>query len=145
MVASSADIEPVGVHEIRPVDEESWHAHTSTMADGFGMPLDLVRSVLPVALATSRDYAAFTAHIDGTVVSTSALVVSDGVAGVYNVATPQAYRGRGFGGATTRAAVAEGMRRGCALTTLQSSAMGYPLYRDMGYRTVVEWRSYTGS
>ena len=145
MVASSADIDGVGDCEIRQVDEGSWHAHISTIANGFGMPLDLVESVIPAALATSSDYAGFNAYLHGTVVSTSALVVSDGVAGVYNVATPEAYRGRGFGGATTRAAIAEGLRRGCAHTTLQASDMGYPLYAEMGYRTVVQWRNYTGA
>lgn len=108
------------------------HAHIATIADGFGMPLDLVESVIPADLATSRDYAGFNAYLDGTVVSTSALVVTDGVAGVYNVATPEAYRGRGFGGATTRAAIAEGLRRRCTYTTLQTSEMGYPLYAEMG-------------
>ena len=145
MVAASADIGDVGDYEIAQVDESSWHAHVSTMAAGFGMPLDLVESVMPAALATSRDYAGFNAYLDGTVVSTSALIVSDGVAGVYNVATPEAYRGRGFGGATTRAAIAEGLRRGCAYTTLQASEMGYSLYAEMGYRTVVQWRNFIGA
>lgn len=145
MVASSAQVGGVGDVEIRQVDETSWAAHISTMADGFGMPLDLLKIVLPSALATSSAYAAFNAYLDGSVVSTSALVVSNGVAGVYNVATPEAYRGRGFGGATTRAAIAEGLRRGCAYTTLQASDMGYRLYADMGYRTVTRWCHYAST
>lgn len=145
MVAASADIGGVGDYEVVPVNESSWHAHVATMADGFGMPLDLVESVMPVALATSRHYAGFNASVNGTVVSTSALIVSHGVAGVYNVATPEAYRGRGFGGATTRAAVAEGVRRGCTHTTLQASEMGFSLYAEMGYRTVIQWRNFVGA
>jgi len=145
MVALSTHIDGVSDVEIRQVDAVSWPAHISTMAHGFGMPLDLLRTVVPSTLATSRDYAAFNAYLDGSVVSTSALVVSDGVAGVYNVATSEAYRGRGLGGATTRAAVAEGLRRGCAYTTLQASEMGYRLYAQMGYRTVIRWCHYTGT
>src|SRR5829696_548447 len=145
MVASCADIDEVGDWEVRLVNEGAWHAHLSTMADGFGMPLGLLESVIPAALATSRDYAGFNAYLDGSVVSTSALVVSDGVAGVYNVATPEAYRGRGFGGAATRAVVAEGLRRGCTYTTLQSSEKGYSLYAGMGYRTIAQWRSYAST
>ena len=76
MVASSADIGEVGDYDIGQVDQGTWHAHISTMADGFGMPLELVEAVIPMALATSRDYAGFNAYFDGTVVSTSALVVS---------------------------------------------------------------------
>ena len=145
MVASSADIEEVGDWSIRLVDEGSWPTHVETIADGFGMPLDLVESLIPATLARNREYAGFIAHLDGIAVSTAALVVSNGVAGVYNVATPQAYRGRGFGGATTRAAIAEGLRRGCGHTTLQASEMGYPLYAEMGFRTVTQWRNYTGA
>ena len=146
MVAASTDIDAaVGDCEVRQVDERAWHDHISTIADGFGMPLDLVESLIPAALSTSHEYAGFNAYSDGKVVSTSALIVIDGVAGVYNVATPAAYRGRGFGGATTRAAVVEGLRRGCAYTTLQASEMGYSLYAEMGYRTVVEWRNYNGT
>ena len=145
MVASSAQVGGVGDVEIRQVDEVSWPAHISTMAEGFGMPLDLLETVMPSALVTSPAYAAFNAYLDGSVVSTSALIVSNDVAGVYNVATPEAYRGRGFGGATTQAAVAEGLRRGCAYTTLQASEMGYRLYAQMGYRTVVQWCHYTGT
>ena len=145
MVAACGDIHEVGDYEITQVDAGSWHDHISTIASGFGMPLDLVESLIPAALSTSGEYAGFNAYADGTVVSTSALIVSEGVAGVYNVATPEAYRGRGFGGATTRAAVVEGLRRGCAYTTLQASEMGYSLYAQMGYRTVVEWRNYTST
>lgn len=145
MVASSAQVGEVGDVEIRQVDEVSWPAHISTMAAGFGMPLDLLDVVMPSAIAASPAYAAFNAHLDGAVVSTAALVVSDGVAGVYNVATPAAYRGRGFGAATTRAAIAEGLRRGCTYTTLQASEMGYQLHANMGYRTVIQWSHYAGT
>ena len=111
MVAPTGDIEEVGDWSIRLVDEGSWHDHVETIANGFGIPLDLAESLIPATLAASGEYAGFIAHLDGIAVSTATLVVSDGVAGVYNVATPQAYRGRGFGGAATRAAVAEGLQR----------------------------------
>jgi predicted acetyltransferase len=65
------------------------------------------------------------------------------VAGIYNVATPAAFRNRGLGEATTRAAVAEGQRRGCVMSTLQASEMGYPIYERMGFRTATTWTSLT--
>lgn len=89
------------------------------------------------------DYAVFNAYHEGTVASTATLIVSGHVAGIYNVATPESFRRRGFGDAATRAAVHEGGRRGCAVATLQSSEMGYGVYERMGFRTVTFWRSIT--
>jgi ribosomal protein S18 acetylase RimI-like enzyme len=71
--------------------------------------------------------------------------VSDTVAGVYNVATPEAFRRRGLGEATTRAAVAEGRNRGCVISTVQASDLGYRIYERMGFRTAVAWQSLASS
>ena len=83
------------------------------------------------------------AYVDGEVASTAALIVSGDVAGIYNVATPERFRRRGLGEATTRAAASEGERRGCRIATLQASAIGYPIYERKGFRTAVRWRSLT--
>jgi GNAT superfamily N-acetyltransferase len=114
------------------------------MAEGFGMPTDLVRQLLDVSLLATEGYAAVLAFVDGAPASTAALMVTDDIAGIYNVATPDRFRRRGLGEATTRAAVAEGARRGCTVTTLQASEMGYPTYERMGYRTVARWLTFTG-
>jgi predicted GNAT family acetyltransferase len=61
------------------------------------------------------------------------LVRSDETAGVYNVVTVPAHRGKGYGAAVTWAVVAEGARRGCTHAVLQASETGYPVYRRMGF------------
>ena len=87
-----------------------------------------------------RHLVRWTGRMDGRVVATSALLDSDGVAGIYVVATQESYRGRGIGAALTAAAVAEGSRRGLRLTTLQASSMGRPVYERLGLRAVAEYR-----
>jgi len=82
----------------------------------------------------------FAGRLDGRVVATSALLDSDGVAGIYVVATEERYRGRGIGTALTWAAIAEGRRRGMLVTTLQASPMGRTVYERLGLRTVAEYR-----
>ena len=62
-----------------------------------------------------------------------------GTAGVFNIATVPAYRGRGYGRAVTSRIVADGVARGADLAYLQSSEDGYPLYESMGFRTVETW------
>jgi GNAT superfamily N-acetyltransferase len=144
MVAAISDVETRVEGDIRAVDASTWDAHVETIATGFGMATDVVRTLLSPTLLDSGLYTGFIAYADGQPASTSALIVSDEIAGVYNVATPEPFRGRGLGAATTRAAIAEGERRGCVLTTLQASDMGYPIYERMGYRTVTRWSTYTG-
>jgi ribosomal protein S18 acetylase RimI-like enzyme len=65
------------------------------------------------------------------------------VSGVYNIATHPAARGRGVGTAVTAAAVEAGRSWGCDRVVLQASPMGESLYRKMGFRTVVTYRSWT--
>lgn len=66
-------------------------------------------------------------------VSTSSAVVSDGLVGVYAVATSPRARGRGYGEALTWAAVAADP---ALPATLQASEMGEPVYRRMGFETI---------
>jgi N-acetylglutamate synthase len=75
-----------------------------------------------------------TGLIDGHPVSTATLVLSDAVAGVYNVATADPNRGRGYGAALTWAVVSEAARRGGQIASLQASALGGPVYESMGFR-----------
>ena len=144
MVAAVADIAPPSNTDVRPVDAASWDAHLATIAAGFGMPVDVLRALIGPDLLDIGHYAGFLAYVDDEAASTAALIVTDDIAGVYNVATPVDFRRRGLGEAATRAAVSEGARRGCTVTTLQASDMGYPIYERMGYRTVARWLSFTG-
>jgi GNAT superfamily N-acetyltransferase len=145
MNAAIDDIAPPAGFDIKRVETENWDDHVQALAAGFGMPIDLTARLFGPALAEAAEYAAFNAYVDGEVASTAALIVSDAVAGIYNVATPDAFRRRGLGEAATRAAVAEGQRRGCVMSTLQASDMGHPIYERMGFRTAATWTSLTSA
>jgi ribosomal protein S18 acetylase RimI-like enzyme len=58
---------------------------------------------------------------------------------VYNVSVAEPFRRRGFGEAITWAAVAAGLQRGAIDAWLGSSAMGYALYRRMGFSQQYEY------
>jgi hypothetical protein len=130
--------------DVRVVEAATLPAYRATMGTGFGLPDGLLDPIFTPASLTDASFVALMAHDDGEPVATSAVVISGECAGVYNVATPPQFRKRGFGEAATRAAVAEGVRRGCTTTTLQASAMGFPIYARMGYRTLTTWRNHTG-
>ncbi|MFQ5933205.1 MAG: GNAT family N-acetyltransferase [Dehalococcoidia bacterium] len=79
----------------------------------------------------------FTGRVAGRVVSVSMSYVSDGVVGVYGVATPPEYRCRGYGEALTWAAI---MADPGLPTVLQPSEMAASLYRKMGFAEVGKFR-----
>ena len=87
----------------------------------------------------------YTGWLEGKPVATSALFLSGGVAGIYNVATLPEARGKGIGTAITHAAMKEGLQRGYQTTILQSSPMGFNVYKKLGFREnfkikIYEWK-----
>jgi ribosomal protein S18 acetylase RimI-like enzyme len=82
-------------------------------------------------------FAAYVGYVDGEPVSTTAVVVGCGVAGVYNVATLPGLRRCGYGEAVMRHALEQARREhGVERSILQSTPQGYRLYERMGYRKV---------
>lgn len=81
----------------------------------------------------------YVAYVDEEPVSTAAVVMGGDALGVYNVATVPGHRGRGYGEAVMRHALADAENRhGVARALLQSTPAGYKLYRRMGFRTVTK-------
>lgn len=85
----------------------------------------------------SREFTCWVGYRGHTPVATAATVVSDGVIGLYNVATAPFERGKGFAEAITRHAIAAAsLESGLTRVILQSTAQGERLYRRLGFREV---------
>jgi GNAT superfamily N-acetyltransferase len=85
----------------------------------------------------SRDFTCWVGYRGARPVATAATVVSDGVIGLYNVATMPDDRGKGYAEAVTRHAVAGASRQsGLTRIILQSTAQGERLYKRLGFREV---------
>lgn len=134
--------EIAGLEIARVRTPEQLVAFQETAFEGFGMPKQLGKLFLTEQLLATPGVELYLGSFDGTPVSTSCLVPTPGVAGIYWVATLEAHRGRGLGEALTWAAVRGGQLRGCPVASLQASEMGEPVYKRMGFRTTLQYVKY---
>ena len=126
----------------RVTDDCTLRHHVEVVAAGFDWLPALVSQVFSEKLIGDRDWRAYVGYVGGQPVASSQLVITDRVAGIYWVATLEAFRRRGFGEAMTWHAVEEGVAAGCDAASLQASPMGYPIYERMGFRTVMHYRTF---
>ena len=122
------------------VDAAGLEDHVAVVAAGFGMPIDMARRLVPVEELTIPGFAPFVGYVGERPVATSLGYTANGTVGVYNVATVEDARRRGYGAAVTRRAIADGVARGATVAILQSSDMGRPVYAAMGFREVLAFR-----
>ena len=114
-------------------------SYAAALATGFEAPPEIMAPFSSPEAFAMRGAVPYLAREDGQVVAVGFGVFGEGVAGVFNIATVPAYRGRGYGRAVSSRIVADGVARGADLAYLQSSEDGYPLYQSMGFRTVETW------
>ena len=81
------------------------------------------------------------ARLDGRPVATALAAVVGGGVAITNVTTLPDARGRGLGRAITLAAMRHGAEAGAAIAVLQSTEMGYRLYRGLGFEDFGRYRS----
>ena len=105
---------------------------------GFAMPEAMAPSFLAffAGLGTSLPLRHYLGYVDGRPVATSTLYLAAGVAGIYNIATVPAARGQGVGSAMTLLPLHEAREMGYRAGILQSSEMGYPVYKRLGFAEV---------
>jgi N-acetylglutamate synthase len=108
----------------------------ATAAEGFGAPPELFTALYGLEVTGLEGVAVYLGRVEDEDVSTAIGYTVDGATGIFNVATPSAHRGRGYGAAITTCAVREGFAAGAEFAWLQSSDIGRSVYRRLGFRTV---------
>ena len=139
-IVTAPDVPP-GV-EVATVDVLGMDECVAVLSDAFEMPREMGVLALPAAILENPGFTAFLARVDGAPAATAAVFVSDGLAGIYNVATLPASQGRGLGAAVTWAAVQAGAEAGCTRSILQASGAGAPVYERMGFATPDRYRQF---
>jgi ribosomal protein S18 acetylase RimI-like enzyme len=90
----------------------------------------------------ASDWQHYIGFLDGKPVSCASVFYAAGVAGIYAVITlPEAQR-QGIGSTMTLKALLEARDRGYRVALLQSSEMGYNVYRRLGFKTCFKIKTY---
>jgi GNAT superfamily N-acetyltransferase len=106
------------------------------------MPIGWFEGTFDERLLEQPDVAVYVGSTDGRPVSVGLGLRTGSTIGVYNIATLEPYRGRGYGAAMTARVVDDGAAAGCTTAILQASDMGYPIYERLGFRTVVRYHGW---
>jgi hypothetical protein len=123
----------------RVVDGAGIADHIRAAAGGFAMPPAWIEAIVTEPLARHPDVAMYVGYVDGEPVTSGLGIRTGQTIGVYNIATVEAARGRGYGAAMTMRIVDDGGVAGCTVAALQASEMGLPIYERLGFRTIVEY------
>lgn len=130
--------------EVKPVCDAGTRgafAHITSVA--FDVPWSVCREVYVPERAWAGTFRGFLGYVNGNAVTSTAIVMAAGVAGVYSVGTLPAHRGRGYAEALMRAVLQQvKSETGCERTVLQSTRSGYHLYLRLGYRLVTSYTVY---
>lgn len=112
---------------------------TDIFIEAYELPADWADGLyaLVEGLGTAHPLAFYLGILDGEPVATTSTFDSAGVIGVQFVATLPSARRRGLGSMMTLFPLYAARSRGQTAAVLQSSAMGYSVYKDLGFRHIV--------
>ena len=112
------------------------------VADGFGVPRGFYWSYAAPGAWDAANVASYIGWLNGEAVATAATVTSGSVAGLYQVTTAPEHRRTGLGEALTRHALLAAAAEGAEEAVLQSTMMGFRLYRRMGFEPAAAYRTW---
>jgi GNAT superfamily N-acetyltransferase len=121
---------------VRAVEDDAALEEHIAMQVEQGFPYEAARRMYSASFIGDPDVRIFSAYLDGRPVGSSIAIRTGAVSGIYSVGTLPEARRRGVGTAVTWAAVGAAVGWGATMVALQSSEMGYPVYRDMGFEVL---------
>jgi ribosomal protein S18 acetylase RimI-like enzyme len=147
MAAPLADLPPVELPSGATVevvrDAVAFRDWIGTMVAGFGMPPQIGDAYMAFATLGFGDdmpTRGLLARVDGRPVATALGVLAGEGIVILNVATVPGERGRGIGRAVTLAAMHVGASAGARIAVLQSTELGYGVYRRLGFEEYGRYR-----
>lgn len=135
---------PDDLQVTRVEDRAEFREWAKVTQAGFRIP-DFAAAAIPRFMGDMLDgdgLRHYLGRASGAPVATASCFYAAGVAGIYIVSTRPAYRGRGFGGALTLAAMRDARDAGCQVAILQASSLGRPVYERLGFRECCRFHYY---
>jgi GNAT superfamily N-acetyltransferase len=137
--AWTEDVRPIAGFRIERVWNRGLAADWSrAVRVSFGFPAFAIEAyteaMIHCGFGPDSPFEHWVGYLDGTPVASATLFRCAGVAGLYNLATLPAARGRGIGAAITQAPLREARSEGLRLAVLQASPAGYPIYVKLGFQ-----------
>lgn len=125
-------------------NEQQLEEWTSVFKDGMGgnEELRLAQLRSETHLLQIDNYITFIGYWDDEPVATAALVLEEDVAGVYLIITVPEHRGKKIGSAVTIFALKHAYELGYREAILQSSAMGFNIYKRIGFEEYCKFKWY---
>ncbi len=116
-------------------DDEGFARWVDTMGAAFAFDAEekALLSVMTHALGNQPPMRHFLATFDGEPVATASTFLDGAFGLVMNVGTLPEVRGRGIGSSITIAALRNAAAKGGEIAVLQATAMGEPVYRQLGF------------
>jgi len=139
-------LEPIPTVPVPNLDGVTLRAGGAELNDDLHAALesgDAFRRMFGPALLSDPSVRIAIAYLRGEPVAAAVAIRSGVVAGIYVVWTQERARRRGIGRAVTWAAIEAGRRAwNVTIAILQSSEMGLPVYRSMGFEEVARYAAY---
>jgi ribosomal protein S18 acetylase RimI-like enzyme len=117
-------------------DAESMRSWAKVFTKGYSLPPSWEAIAFDVWMQLGLDLPMrnYLGYLNGKPVSTSSVFYGGGVAGIYCVSTLPEARGKGIGAAITLKPLQEARDLGYRVGVLQSSEMGFNVYKKLGFR-----------
>lgn len=134
----AGDVAPGGLRVERVRTPEQLRDFARVNAANWSPPDPLVTRfyelAAPVLLAGDSPLWLYVGYVDGEAVAASELAVGGGVVGLYNIATLETHRRRGFGSAMTLRPLLDARAAGHRTAVLQAAPDGVGVYTRLGFR-----------
>jgi ribosomal protein S18 acetylase RimI-like enzyme len=117
-------------------DAESMRTWIKVFTKGYGLPPAWESTAFDLWMQLGLDLPIhnYLGYLNGRPVSTSTVFYGGGAAGIYCVSTLPEARGRGIGAAITLRPLQAAREMGYRVGVLQSSEMGFHIYKNLGFR-----------
>ena len=139
------EIQPVEGLEIIPIkDQHMLDIWNDTFIKGYDLPdffTDSMRTLMQ-AIGLDLPVRNYLGLLDGTPVATSNVFYGAGVAGIMFVGTHPSFRSKGIGAWMTLKPLLDARQMGYRIGILQSSEMGYSVYKRLGFQHICQMEHY---